>query len=838
MFHGPWSRMLVCAVALAVVGPLAATMDGQERRDPMDRPDASRKPDATQKQEPAKADSETKPNPVAKPDFARYQARGNGSMPLIHDWSTRHVIYTGGYTAEQAERMAKDPRAYAAFLAHGMEHRHHEPKEHHPEAERGTLKRDWAVPLGGPALGGLSFPAKYTFDVNAPPSCTDDFVVFPVLADTGSSRANVVGTFASDPMIGQTASIIITPAGSSPVTLTLTAGTTNSGTTFAVSGTNNPSTNAVNFAAAINRNLSSIGLDELVAIPSTGTLGPVTVSALTAGTGVTLSTTNNLSNFSWAPAAAGANGSQANIVGLNNLYTGSGAPLCAGYTYPTYIFSYAAGIGSVGTSPVLSLDGRRIAFVENDPALGSILHVLTLGTNAEYGSCRNSGTSVPTCNAAAVIPGSTPGSNASDYMVPLGALSGGLVRSSDYESSPFVDYSTDVLYVGDNNGYLYSVSAVFGGGTPALRSGFPVLLSSIGDDLASPVVDVANTGNIFINDAESNLFNVRSDGVIQGSLALGYSNILNYDGPDVDSTNAVGYVATQCNSTASGYTAVVQFSITAVGSPSLLASANLSAPDCASRSGTPTMTLDNNYFTKGISSDTPGNNGELLVAYENPNSLAQFQFTSGLMNTTPQYTDTDNGGFNSGAAFSSLTEFYGNDQAYTIGTVTQNGDTVTVTTTANAFVSNQVVVMSGVAGGTGGCTSAAASAISGEQTITVINPTTFTFTSGATATIGGSNGSCTLTNALATGPTQDYLFFELSANAEIFAYNLPLLSTTQAPTATNTTSAGNGTGGFTIDNDSSDGQASSIYFGMVNSDQDICGRAYYCAVKLTQVGLN
>ncbi len=247
------------------------------------------------------------------------------------------------------------------------------------------------------------------------------------------------------------------------------------------------------------------------------------------------------------------------------------------------------------------------------------------------------------------------------------------------------------------------------------------------------------------------------------------------------------------------------------------------------------MTLDNNYFTKGISSDTPGNNGELLVAYENPNSLAQFQFTSGLMNTTPQYTDTDNGGFNSGAAFSSLTEFYGNDQAYTIGTVTQNGDTVTVTTTANAFVSNQVVVMSGVAGGTGGCTSAAASAISGEQTITVINPTTFTFTSGATATIGGSNGSCTLTNALATGPTQDYLFFGqsvISSQPEIFAYNLPLLSTTQAPTATNTTSAGNGTGGIVVDNDSSDGQASSIYF------LTSCQTYFTCAVKLTQAGLN
>jgi hypothetical protein len=229
--------------------------------------------------------------------------------------------------------------------------------------------------------------------------------------------------------------------------------------------------------------------------------------------------------------------------------------------------------------------------------------------------------------------------------------------------------------------------------------------------------------------------------------------------------------------------------------------------------------LDNNYFSKGISSSTPGNNGELLVAYGN--SLAQVQFTSGIMNSTPEYTDP----FASQASVWPTTEFYGDDQAYTIGTVTQSGNTVTVTTTANAFVSNQVVVISGVGAGTGGCTSAAANAIVGEQTVTATSPTTFTYTIAGSTTIGGANGTCSLAGALATGPTQDYLFFAffqpLTGEQAAFAYDLPLTSATQGPVATNTTSVGVSTGGMIVDNDSSAGQASSVYF--VTGTQIDCG---------------
>ena len=827
---GSSSRILVCALALAALAVIAEPATAQQKPGPVNRPDVAQKVDFL-----------IKPDSAKKPDFMRYLTRPDGSMPLMHDWSNRHVIYTVGYTDEQADRMAKDPRAYASFLAHGMVHRHHEPtqpRDHVSKHE--TLKRDWSVSLGTGFLQAsyAVYPAKYTFDVNAPASCANDFVVFPVMpTSTGSSRAKVVGTFTADPSGGQGTSITITPTGSSPMTLTLTAGTSNSGATFAVSGTNNTSTDAANLAAAVNRNLSSIGLDEISAVASSGS---VTVYALTAGTVVTLSLSNDLSNFSWGTVTAGANGSQANIVGLNNLYAGSGSPLCAGYTYPTFTFSYAAGVGSVSTSPVLSLDGRKIAFVENDSAegLGAILHLLTLGTGTEYGSCTNNGTAAPTCATEAVIPGGTAGSNAADYMLPL-ALAGGLSSPTyDADSSPFVDYTTDVLYVGDGSGNLYSVSPVFGNGTPALRSGFPVLIPG-GGSLESPVVDVGNTGNIFIIGNVTSLYNVTSGGVVEGSISLGYGEVIRDDGPVLDSTNGVGYAVADCDGTQSAIGSLVQFAITATGAPEMLATVNLGASSCAAEpmfNATP----DNNYFTKGISSSSPGDNGELLAAYRGSSDgdLVQLQFTSGIINTPPQYTDTDSGGFAHSYIFTPLTEFYGGDQAYPIDAVTQSGNTVTVTTTTNAFISNQAVVISGVKAGTGGCTSAAANAIDGEQTVTVTSSTTLTLTSAVNATIGGANGSCNVTSAVSTGPTQDSLFFATTLSSyEMFAFDLPLTSPTQTAAATNTTSVESATGGIIVDNDSSDGQASSIYF-VTSSTTPSCGSPYICAVKVTQAGLN
>ena len=40
-------------------------------------------------------------------------ARPDGSIPVPMDWSSKHVVFTGGFTAEQAAKMWNEPRAYA-----------------------------------------------------------------------------------------------------------------------------------------------------------------------------------------------------------------------------------------------------------------------------------------------------------------------------------------------------------------------------------------------------------------------------------------------------------------------------------------------------------------------------------------------------------------------------------------------------------------------------------------------------------------------------------------------------------------------------------------------------
>ena len=217
------------------------------------------------------------------------------------------------------------------------------------------MRRDWAVSLGAGGVAQGMSPAKYSFNVNATPSCSSDFAVFPVNAATGNTRANVVGTFSAEPAAGNTTVITVTPTGGTAVTLTLTSSaSSNTGLNFEVSSS--VATNAANLAAAINRNLSSTALDRIVAVASGDT---VTVYALTPGSGVTLTDANTLTSFSWGTVTAGTNGSQANVVAFNQLYSGSGASLC-GLSNPEFIFSYASGVGPAATSPGLSLGGTEV----------------------------------------------------------------------------------------------------------------------------------------------------------------------------------------------------------------------------------------------------------------------------------------------------------------------------------------------------------------------------------------------------------------------------------------------------------------------------------------------
>src|ERR1022692_4409370 len=78
--------------------------------------------------------------------------------------------------------------------------------------------------------------------------------------------------------------------------------------------------------------------------------------------------------------------------------------------------------------------------------------------------------------------------------------------------SPWVEYDADAAYVGADNGLLYKITPVFGGGQPVLvsdPSNWPVTVSTQAIKiLTAPVVD--NTaGLIFIGDGEGYLYSVK-----------------------------------------------------------------------------------------------------------------------------------------------------------------------------------------------------------------------------------------------------------------------------------------------------------------------------------------
>jgi hypothetical protein len=817
--------------------------------------------------------------------------RPDESVPLRMDWSDQHVVYTVEMTGEQVEKVQGDPRFFVAARLHGKEladesarngypisgmrphwksgdeenrERKCRDEENRLDWESGLeertkaisdcrtrrisktqpgLKTDWSVSLG-PTAGvpaGQS-PAKFSFDVNGAPSCTADYVVFPVNVAPGSNRANVTGTFATGTgySSGTAVTFTVTPTVGTAFTLTLTpSATVNTGLNFrvfATGSTANATTSATNLAAAINRNLSSNALDRLVAIPSTNT---VNVRALTPGTRVVLTETENLNNLTFGTVAAGVDATQANIVGFNNLYSGSGTPFCTGKTFPTFTFSYASGVGAVSTSPVISLDGTKIAYVENASVSGLILHVLTIASGStEYGSCTNTGTGTtgPNCANAPVIPGSTAGSTATDFMVPLSVPTIG-ISITDTRSSPFVNYTTDTLYVGDDNGNLYSVTGVFQG-TPTLGGGnFPIAVSP-GNLLTSPVVDVGNTGDIFIGDSASNVFDYTPAGVILGTQSIGTSTGGGiWEGAVVDSTNSKVYFATTCNTSVSD-SWMVQYPFSTAGFGTAIGQRIDTQGEGCDVGALPQYNIspDSLYYTAGISSSSAASNGHIVVCYQGTGSirLAQWGFASGAIQTTRQF-DSNSFLTTGGLVCSPSTEFYGSNVAYTPTALTQSGRTVTVTTATNLFDTGQVVTMAGVKAGSGGCTATAIAAINGEQTVTVLSATQFTFTSAVTATIA--SGSCTLTGSSATGPTQDYVFFGTS-QPSVFTFTLPMTSNTQTQLVKNTTSVTGGTSGIIVDNDSTSGQASSIYFGTQATSTSQCGTtAAYCAVKLTQTGL-
>ena len=195
-------------------------------------------------------------------------------------------------------------------------------------------------------------------------------------------------------------------------------------------------------------------------------------------------------------------GTQANLVGINNLYTGATTPCNSGSPWVSFAYNTVTQTGGqIKTSPALSTDGTKLAFVEST-AGASYFHVLVLPNPIP----------TPPSQAGTVLSPQTPTTCTTPTTVGCMTTLTIEATATNSNSSPWVDYNTDTAYVGADNGLLYKITPVFGGGQPALvndPSNWPVTVSTQAIKiLTAPVVD-DTPGLIFLGDGEGYLYSVK-----------------------------------------------------------------------------------------------------------------------------------------------------------------------------------------------------------------------------------------------------------------------------------------------------------------------------------------
>jgi len=295
------------------------------------------------------------------------------------------------------------------------------------------------------------------------------------------------------------------------------------------------------------------------------------------------------SDFVVFPIAAIGSAVQPNLVAFNNLYSGTagGNGICnrtpsatdtgvAATVYWSYNVS-AIG-GAVPTSPILSLDGNKVAFVESAEGLPAHFHVLAWKINDGLSTPNLQNVLAPRTIEKFIAAAPVIGSGAATDLT-LGSAANG----TDTLSSPFIDYGNDLAYVGNDAGTLYRIKNVFctvdaacsGLSTPA-----PKLDTSWGSNgavtvgpgscagttssaLTGAVSDFV-TGNVFVGCADGKLYGFNSSGqalspasvtVGDGTASMAYGGIV--DPPMVDGVD--GFVYAVSGSANSGaYGALVQ----------------------------------------------------------------------------------------------------------------------------------------------------------------------------------------------------------------------------------------------------------------------------------------
>jgi hypothetical protein len=241
---------------------------------------------------------------------------------------------------------------------------------------------------------------------------------------------------------------------------------------------------------------------------------------------------------------------QANIVAFDNLYSGCGVGV------PTLYWAYNTA-GQVLTSPVPSLDGTQVAFVQTD--IGQVGTLVLLKWAAASGTIGSPATPTP------VLPAAYSGCSA-PCMTTIILKDGSNLITDDTTSSVYYDYTNDIGWVGGARGWLHKITGMFNGTpTEVNTGGFPAQMASL-LPLSSPVYDRLSN-NVFVGDAGGflNSVNATSGAVTQSAQVDSGLGLL--ESPVVDTVNGLVYVFASSDGSAScaggvDCAAVFQFPVT------------------------------------------------------------------------------------------------------------------------------------------------------------------------------------------------------------------------------------------------------------------------------------
>jgi hypothetical protein len=228
-------------------------------------------------------------------------------------------------------------------------------------------------------------------------------------------------------------------------------------------------------------------------------------------------------------------GTQASVVAFDNLYAG-----CSG-TVPSVYWAYNTG-GQILTSPVLSLDGSQVAFVQTSGGLAGLVLLKWKGSVTETVSSPG----VPTLVSAALYL-----TCVAPCMTEVFLHDGLGVAVDDTTSSAYYDYANDIAWVGGARGWLHKITGAFKGiPTEVHTGGFPVQVSPPSTNpLSNPVYDQVSK-NVFVGDMGGFLYRVASaTGTTTKSAQLDHGTGL-VEGLMLDVTSGLIYAFASSDGTA------------------------------------------------------------------------------------------------------------------------------------------------------------------------------------------------------------------------------------------------------------------------------------------------